>query len=129
MTSIGDEVDAEPRADLDRRLEQRRRHPAALDRVEREARIRGAERALRVAVAVAVEDEVEAGARPELDQVEREPRRGGDGEERGDERDAALRLVRLHALLADEPRGARLVGRERRGEVVPPPVSATARHR
>ena len=46
---------------------------------ERQARGRITERPFRIRVPVAVEDEIEAGARPELDQIERKPRLAGPG--------------------------------------------------
>src|SRR3954468_9149428 len=60
--------------------------------------------AVDVAVRVAVEDEVEPGARPQLEQVEPLPRPARKREERRQQREAATDLVRLDVLFGDEPR-------------------------
>ena len=115
------EVDPAAAADLDRRPEELGRHARALDRGERQASARIAELPFGVRVAIAIEDEVEAGARPELDQVERQARLAGKGEKGGNERDATLRLVRLNALLPDESAERYVIGCKCRRKVVPFP--------
>src|SRR5215211_373219 len=94
-------VDAEPRPHVDRALEElcgrRREH----DPVELELGIGWPPRPALVAVPVRVPVEVEPAARAELDQVDGLTADGP--EECGEERPAALHLVRLHRLLDDEP--------------------------
>src|SRR5215211_3718812 len=109
------EVDppALPHAWLD--PEQARRHGTPLLAGELERSVAAAPAPLLVAVAVAVPDEVEAGARAELDQVERlDARPPCDLEKAREEHPAALDLVRLDALRLDE---------------APEPVAALLEHR
>ena len=77
-----------------------------------------------VRVAIAIPDEVQAGARAELDEIERRDAGPlGDAKEERREHPRALHLVRLDALLRDEAREELLVLRQR---VVP--LRLTAEH-
>ena len=67
----GSEVDASPLPNLERSAKEIGRDAPSLSGAECEPCPRISEGSLGIAVPVAVEDEVEARARPELDQVER----------------------------------------------------------
>src|SRR5215211_7495763 len=70
-----------------------------------------------VAIAVAVPDEVQAGARAKLDDVH--VLGAGGAQEQRQQHPGALHLVRLHRLLGDEPAKELAVLLERRVDVVP----------
>ena len=84
-----------------------------------------APRARRVAVAVAIPEQVEPGRRPELEQVERPS--VGHRQKRRQERPRALHLVRLHLLLARPARQELGVLVERAADVVPRRLARRAR--
>ena len=107
------QVYSTPASDLERRSEQLRGHLAPFVCDEGEACGWVTERALGIAVAVAVEDEIEPSARPELDEMERQPGLARNSQKGRHERDAALSLVRLHPLLRHEPAERRGVRFER----------------
>src|SRR6185312_6947692 len=73
-----------------------------------------------VGVRISVPEQVQAGGRPELDEVDRlGSALAGELEEGGQKRVAALHLVRLHRLLAHEAGEEPTLRLERRAEVRP----------
>lgn len=97
------EIDPAALADAWGEPQQLRRNGPALLAGELELRAVSTPRSLLVVVAVAIPDEVEARAGPDLDQIEGlDTRASGDLEEAGKQQPAALNLVRLDALRLDE---------------------------
>jgi hypothetical protein len=77
-------------------------------------------------VPIPVPDQVQPGARPELDELERPL---AEREERRQQRPAALHLVRLHTALGDEAPQPLALARERLAHVPPlPPRDALLEH-
>jgi hypothetical protein len=113
------EVETAPAAHLDARREEVGGHGCALLAAQGEPGVRRAPGSRGVGVAVAVPKQVEPRARPELEQVERHPGRPRDRQEAGQEREAALDLVRLDGLLREEADDPVAVVLDRGPEVLP----------
>src|SRR6266540_4305049 len=99
----GIQVDAAAPTNLRPDVQQLRRKGSAHLSLQREARVLRAPLRPVIAVPVPVPDQVEPGARTELDQVERVTRLRGEQQEGRQEAPRPSHLVRLHALLAHEP--------------------------